>query len=61
MANAGRDPQNVRPLKLLNTLTHQEHFLEVPGEETMNEILERCLPPPLPAAAHHPKSNDRPQ
>lgn len=35
--------QNVRPLKLLNTLTHQEHFLEVPGEETMNEILERYL------------------
>ena len=23
--------QNVRPIKLLNTLTHQEHFLEVSG------------------------------
>lgn len=32
---------NVRPIKLSNTLTYQEHFLEVPGEETMNEILER--------------------
>jgi hypothetical protein len=32
---------NVRPIKLLNTLTHQEHELEVPGEETLNEILER--------------------
>ena len=35
--------QNVRPIKLLNTLTHQEHFLEVPGEETLNEILKRYL------------------
>jgi len=34
---------NVRPIKLSNTLTYQEHFLEVPGEETMNEILERYL------------------
>lgn len=34
---------NVRPIKLLNTLTHQEHELEVPGEETLNEILERYV------------------
>ena len=33
---------NVRPIKLLNTLTQQEHELEVPGEETLNEILTRC-------------------
>ena len=32
---------NVRPIKLLNTLTHQEHELEVPGEETLHEILQR--------------------
>ena len=32
---------NVRPIKLSNTLTYQEHYLEVPGEETMNEILQR--------------------
>jgi hypothetical protein len=34
----------VRPIKLLNTLTHQEHELEVPGEETLNEILTRYIP-----------------
>ena len=40
---------NVRPIKLLNTLTHQEHELEVPGEETLNEILQRCALRPVPA------------
>ena len=33
----------MRKLTVMNTLTHDEYTLDVAGEETMNEILDRYL------------------
>jgi len=40
----GKLSTSVRRIKLLNTLTQDEHELEVPSEETIQEILVRYLP-----------------
>jgi len=39
----GRLTKKSRPINIMNTLTKEEHVLDVASEETMNEILDRFL------------------
>ena len=36
--------KKTRNIRIVNTLTSQEHTIEICGEETLNQILERYLP-----------------
>ncbi|KAL0484409.1 cytochrome b5 domain-containing protein [Acrasis kona] len=39
----GKLSRKTRTIRIINTLTHQDHLLEVCSEETLNEILDRYL------------------